>query len=541
MQLDSYLEIFTTMYGWAFANIIGEALTATGLVIVPFVLIVFNAWKEAKISGTADNGVVALIDSVSTQLVISLFVFSVCFATTPLTSLMNVNLSYTPPATSANPNPQTASRDTGTGTTFDSALANASDGTLSTSGNLSYVPAWWFSVMSISSGMNSSIRAGLTNGSSDFRAVEEMARTATIEDPQLLQSIHKFYSQCFTPARSRFLSLWPSAEISTSGQAIIAPGNTDYGPADVDWMGSQLFRTEPGFYQDMRSSSPIAGFPVKFSRDTDYYDPASGIDPPNPGRVNPDWGRPTCAEWWLELRQNMVGSSSKWQNIMAGTGSFKFTSHDKAIDEVARLASAKANPQFVDTDKLMGANNDTMTKIGRAATGLLGTWGVGKEAFSASMAMPAVMSGLPMVQAIVLMGMYMLLPLMVFFGGYSLEAMLMGTVAIFSVKFFAVLWAFAQFVDANLINAMYPSAQGNVVFQELSQLASGDSTSSTYKRMVLNTLLMLMFFGLPMLWLGMMGWVGFNLNNGLSDMLNSHGRTTEKASRSMPPISKLTK
>ena len=42
MQLDSYLEIFTTMYGWAFANIIGEIITGTGLVIIPFAIIIFG-------------------------------------------------------------------------------------------------------------------------------------------------------------------------------------------------------------------------------------------------------------------------------------------------------------------------------------------------------------------------------------------------------------------------------------------------------------------------------------------------------------------
>lgn len=48
MQLDSYLEIFTTMYGWAFANIIGEVITGTGLVIIPFAIIIFQSWREAK-------------------------------------------------------------------------------------------------------------------------------------------------------------------------------------------------------------------------------------------------------------------------------------------------------------------------------------------------------------------------------------------------------------------------------------------------------------------------------------------------------------
>ena len=69
MQLDSYLEIFTTMYGWAFANIFGEIITGTGLVVVPFMLIVFNAWREAKEQGAENVGVFGVIDRIGTQLI----------------------------------------------------------------------------------------------------------------------------------------------------------------------------------------------------------------------------------------------------------------------------------------------------------------------------------------------------------------------------------------------------------------------------------------------------------------------------------------
>ena len=68
MQLDSYLEIFTTMYGWAFANIFGEVITGTGLVVIPFMLIVFNAWREAKEQGEDSVGVFSVLDRIGTQL-----------------------------------------------------------------------------------------------------------------------------------------------------------------------------------------------------------------------------------------------------------------------------------------------------------------------------------------------------------------------------------------------------------------------------------------------------------------------------------------
>jgi len=138
MQLDSYLEIFTTMYGWAFANIFGEVITGTGLVVIPFMLIVFNAWREAKEQGEDSVGVFSVLDRIGTQLLVALFVFSVCFATLPVTSLHSINLSYQPRPTATDPTPALVTRDSGTGSTFDTAMVDAIDGSMSSaSGSLS--------------------------------------------------------------------------------------------------------------------------------------------------------------------------------------------------------------------------------------------------------------------------------------------------------------------------------------------------------------------------------------------------------------------
>lgn len=47
MGLDSYLEIFTTMFGWSIANTIVSMLFGTGLVWLPFLFMFFSTWVEA--------------------------------------------------------------------------------------------------------------------------------------------------------------------------------------------------------------------------------------------------------------------------------------------------------------------------------------------------------------------------------------------------------------------------------------------------------------------------------------------------------------
>ena len=532
MQLDSYLEIFTTMYGWAFANIIGEVITGTGLVIIPFAIIIFQSWREAKEQGLESSGVLALLERAMTRLIIALFVMSVCFATTPITSLHHTNLAYMPPATPLAPSPVQGSRDGGTGSGFDSAMHDSVDGSMSGTGNLSYVPAWWYSVMAISSGVNNAVRNGLNNSGNSIRMVEDLARTATIEDPKVLNAVQRFYSECFIPARSRYLTL-TAGDISPAGQTVLDPTNKAYGPTDVDWMGSQLFRTEPGFYAHMRSYNPVPGFAVDFTRDTDYYNPSSGLPPPNPGVINPAWGRPTCKEWWEDssqgVREQMISHSSTWQQLLnVGASAMTWGSNDQRKDSFARLAQAKANPSFVDQDRITGSDYDTVTTIGRSITGAISALGVGTSGIVASVAITPLMTALPLMQAIVLMGIYMFLPLVTFLSGFDLKVMFYGAVAIFTVKLWAAMWFIAQWIDTRLINAMYPGLSGNVIFQELTNITNG-SIPEFYKRIILNVLLLTLFIGLPLIWTAMMGWVGVRIGSEITNIAKQSESQSQKA------------
>ena len=538
MQLDSYLEIFTTMYGWAFANIIGEAFTGTGLVVLPFMIMAFNAWRQAKEQGAEQVGVFGLVDSIGTQLIVGLFVFMTCFATSPLTSLHSINLRYRPPATVTDPNPVEVSRDSGTGSTYDSALVDSIDGSMSNvSGSLAQVPAWWMSVMAISSGINNAIKSGLSSNMSELRAMEELARIATIEDPRLLNNIQRFYSECFVPAQSRFIQM-PPADLSVAGQAIIAPANTDYGPDDTGWMGSQLFRTEPGFYTDMRSVNPVNGFVIDFGRDADYYNPSSGEPLPFEGFSNPDWGRPTCKEWWedtrIGLREAMITHSSSWSALWTHARTI-FASEDRTKDELARLAQYKANPQFVDPTQALGDRwfqNARISdpagiadSVGRNAGGIISNAGLGIMSLLSYITAGPLKNGLLMMQALILMGMYMFLPLVTFFSGYNLKVMLYGAVGVFTVKFWGALWAITVWVDAHMIRAMYP--EGTLTLTDL----FGSATQG-HKRMLLNLLMLGMFIGLPVLWTGMMAWIGININASLTDIAKGADSTARNITSS---------
>ena len=81
--------------------------------------------------------------------------------------------------------------------------------------------------------------------------------------------------------------------------------------------------------------------------------------------------------------------------------------------------------------------------------------------------------------------------------------MMTGAMAIFTVKFWSVLWYLALWVDQNLILSMYPDV--NVFFQIFANPGEHDT-----KRMLLNMITTSLYLGLPLLWSAMMAWTGLH-------------------------------
>lgn len=280
----------------------------------------------------------------------------------------------------------------------------------------------------------------------------------------------------------------------------------------------------------------MTGFPVNFARDTDYYNPSSGAEAP-PGQVNPEFGRPTCKEWWEDssngLREKMITHSGFMRKLDAAVGSvMQGETSDMRKDTLAKLLQSRSQAAFIDQDKITGTEYDTSTKIGRTLGGAVSTFGVGKVAGLAALEVVPLMTALPMIQALVLMGIYMFLPLAVYFSGFSLRMMFYGAVGIFTVKMWASMWFIAQWLDARLINAMYPGTMGTILMQEITQINSG-AIPPGYKRMILNVLLMAMFIGFPILWTSMMAWASIRLESGLSLMNSAKGMAASSASSSV--------
>ena len=122
-----------------------------------------------------------------------------------------------------------------------------------------------------------------------------------------------------------------------------------------------------------------------------------------------------------------------------------------------------------------------------------------------------------MIQAVILLGMYAMLALIVVISGYSLEMVLIGTMAIFTVKFWTFLWEITRWVDEKMILALYPNGQS---FLGWVQTNTGDwAMDAVDKRMILDLITTALYLGLPVLWTAMMAWAGYRMISSVSELM----------------------
>jgi len=132
-----------------------------------------------------------------------------------------------------------------------------------------------------------------------------------------------------------------------------------------------------------------------------------------------------------------------------------------------------------------------------------------------------------MVQALVLMGLYALLPFFILISRYKFSLLIIGALILFTVKFWTVLWFFAWWVDQNLIRAFYPDP-GSVT--------TLFSTDLTLKRIILNFLTGGLYLVLPLLLSVYLGLAGIRAASQLDGATQAISRGTAGAGRINPRL-----
>lgn len=494
MSVDSYLELFTTLFGWTFYGILWDVLLGTGIVYLPFLGILIDNWREPAQGGEVGHASGLSLRRMEIDIFMALLVVVLAGQPAALAPLNAGTLSYAPPPTLLDAAPATATVADSQSTFGDTGFAG-SPATVN-------IPIWWYAVLAMSSGLSHAVVEGLPS-TSDMRSFEQQARLVTIADPRLRQEVSDFFSQCYIPARSKYQSERPDT-------ASVAAALATYGDDDPDWLGSHVYRDTAGYYDILRPANQIAGWAYDAARDTEY-DPAA----------SPSWGKPFCKQWWedpaIGLREKLIAEADA---TSAGFSGFVVAiapalAGEQQNDAVAKMALTNAPPAWSSND--LNAHNASSSGLLNAAGSLVksGLAAGGTITASAlfSVTMTAVLQALPMVQAIMLLGVYALLPMVVVLSRYSISMMVLGAMAIFTIKFWSVLWYLAMWVDQNLILSMYPDV--NVFLEIFANPGEHDA-----KRMLLNMITTSLYLGLPLLWSGMMAWAGFNVGRSIESATN---------------------
>jgi len=512
MSVDSYLELFTTLFGWTFYNILWDVLVGTGIVFLPFLGILIDNWREPAEGGAFGTVTGLSLRRMELELFIALLVVVLAGQPAALTPLNAAALSYTPPPTLIDPTPATATV-AAPQSTYGSSGFTGSPATVN-------LPVWWYAVLAMTSGFNHAVVEGLPSAA-DLRTYEQQARLATIADPRLRQEVSDFFSQCYIPARSKYQAERPA---TAAVSAVLATN----GPDDPDWIGSQVYRTTPGYYDMLRPAMQIAGWVYDPARDTEY-------DAASP----PTWGKPTCKEWWEEgtigLRQKLIAEADATSAGLSGlvVAIAPALASEQQNDAVAKTILANAPPSWSSNDLVANNAGSTgwLSTAENFVKGGLAAGGVVTTSAMFSVTMTAILQALPMVQAVLLLGIYALLPLVVVLSRYSIAMMVTGAMAIFTVKFWSVLWYLAMWVDQNLIRSMYPDV--NVFLQIFANPGEHD-----IKRMLLNMITTSLYLGLPLLWSGMMAWTGIHIGRSINSVQGEFTRPAQDAGRQGGSIGK---
>ncbi|WP_018948378.1 conjugal transfer protein TraG N-terminal domain-containing protein [Thioalkalivibrio sp. ALMg11] len=484
MTVGHPLEAFTTIFGWMQFQNLWDILVFSGIAFIPFLIIVIRAFVDNYTGQEAKAGSRKSVHMMEVEIVKALSV--VVLAAQPIWPLSLSELEFD---NSCDQIPDVSDiEDTTYSDTFN--LTNAS------------VPVWWYATMAISKGITGAAIAGIG-------CPEDMVRTRIeldlqrISDPEVAQNVQRFMNECFVPARSRFQKDRPDVS------ALLE----QHGQDDPEFIGSRVYLQTEGFYDRYRADSPVHGFNYVPERDDPDY---------NEG-AEPDFGRPHCADWWSGnggpgLRQQILGEMEPtfWEGARDSMSGWFGTPDEELEDRmIRRLVEESAVRAPHVTSGLV--NSDTNAGLFSRLTASFGI--ARQEMFAHGPLMLTIREAAPIVQSFLLMGIYMLLPILLVVSLYSWGPVFVATMAILTITFWSYLWAVSRWLEDNMTAAMYPDGAGGFIGPAFGSLMSPDLGM---KDSMITMAVGLLHIGLPLIFSMIVGWAGFKLK----DSLNANSQTT---------------
>lgn len=499
MGANSPIDLFASFFGWYANNIIFGILSDTGILLIPFIMIVAKAFHKAAISAAKGARGRASFQMAKIELLIATLVFM--FAVVPVTpvNIQNAHVARVNMECSDGADAPIGMETSGgnTGTTYDNSFTQLG-------GKGAKVPLYWGLVTNLFSSVTAAAVAGLPC-STDFRAFQTKLADQKIDDTGLRQETRDFHNECFSRAMYKFMSEPPTGVTQD----------------EVAWLGSDFFMNTPGYFDSMQPINQRKDYSYQSARDGEL-DPAKG-------------GRPYCKDWYNNLRGKLKGAiepdllTKVRSSGLASFFSASMTAAEKEEKLIRSVVEASTGGGFMNTRN--GNNINRVASIydfGSNMSGLddhlaskFGGMGVEWDQMSHYPKIAMLRMALPIVQALLYMAVIVVLPLALMFSSYSVGTVFTFTVGLFAIKFLTFLWGMAFWLDNNMFEAL---STGNVeeAWAHLSASPGRDSwLGDTPQEDIMQMVTSILYVGLPMAFAMAMGWAGLNVGNLINQITSS--------------------
>ena len=516
MGVSSYFEFVTVLFGWVVYDRLWAVLNDTGIVYLPFVVIVLKNILESRRGGD-DEGSAAIqsLKKSETDVVVAIVVMFL--AAVPFSEVRLGEMSYVRPQLDC----AVAERvDRGlepaevnglaTGTAYDAPLATLS-------GETGRIPIWWGFVHVVS-------KAVVAAGTAAIPCTGDVVRLSmslggdTVEDPLLLKELAEFTTDCHRPAVSRMYR---------GG----AGGGTREARRNMDYVGSRFFLDTSGYYNALYSRADRPAFPPDPARDA--------------GLVG---SHPTCREWWRDVANGLrarllaeIDQTTRDELVYDANAMFRDENPGATVGELEDmllrkylahrsgdrigLQSVSYEPGVGESYRAGAATDygilggvlnatadmvDNVLAMGAAGLGMV-LQGPGNIAAGV-----AIREGMPIFLALLMMVFVAVLPFLMVFSRYDVSVLVTLTLVFFGLQFFHVLWGMAFWADNHLHSALNGAASA----------PKGNPIQGLVSLWVQRFL----YVVFPMVWLAAIGWVGVKADavmGGMSKMADSAARAAQ--------------
>lgn len=455
MVVFSPLSLYTTYLGWQQYGILFNALWQTGLLYLGFLMVAYRFLKQVLTpSGSPQFAGDQALNHFLYELAVTFFICSLFVY--PCVPLEEKALRFKPLCGVRAGHEARASTLKDTGTTYDEAFADV----LTTRVKM---PIGFAFLQNYASGLTYGLMK-VTGCTDSLQAIEGDLISIYLPNDIREQAL-KFHRQCFLEARNSYTH-------EKQDKNYVAGILKKYGGEDdLKWIGSHLFQRL--YYDELHAREPIAGFSFQEAPNSNFKQAVARGD--IEAKHLPEQGYPSCQQWWLKLRADLVQVANKasiWDNhlnyyaVLERVRLYK-QSHPKAWgsqlsseDYIAKmLLNDSRDMQANSIKNLMNTTNGALSDSISHSLVNAGQWA--KSWTSTPLKREAIMQTLPVMQAFLYFFLIIITPIVLALSGYSPRALGSLCGLFIMTILLHYLWHLVGFVEHSVLDSL---GENNAVY-----------------------------------------------------------------------------